>query len=166
MKLLFDQTISRKVFQKKWKISFKHTSLTENFLPAQFTWIYRFFDSRYCSKCCLFELPQALFQLVLYFSNDTASGSLILLSVAISVLSLVLQVLQLRSLAQKESFNSVFDLIQALARGTYIAGVNQIRNNSSSILNVTGKMHRSYSQYTSLSKIRDRRIAKCFFVVW
>ena len=100
------------------------------------------FDSRHCSKCCLFELPQALFQLVLYFSNDTASGSLILLSVAISVLSLVLQVLQLRSLAQKESFNSVFDLIQALARGTYIAGVNQIRNSSSSILNVTRKIHR------------------------
>ena len=59
------------------------------------------------------------------------------MSVAISSISLMLQVLQLRSLSQKESFNSVFDLIQTLARGTYIAGVNQIRNSSSSILNVT-----------------------------
>ena len=141
--LLFDHANDlKRSFSKEMK-SFVQAYFTDRKLFTSSAYLeISLFDSRYCSKCCLFELPQALFQLVLYFSNDTASGSLILLSVAISVLSLVLQVLQLRSLAQKESFNSVFDLIQALARGTYIAGVNQIRNSSSSILNVTGKMHR------------------------
>ena len=94
-----------------------------------------------------FELPQALFQLALLFSNksDETPTSLILLSVGISSLSLLLQVLQLRSLAQKESFDSVFDLIQALARGTYVAGVNQIKNSSSSILNVSQNIHDLFS---------------------
>ena len=90
------------------------------------------------------ELPQALFQLGLLAlnKNENAPTSLILLSVGISSLSLMLQVLQLRSLAQKESFDSVFDLIQALARGSYVAGVNQIKKSSSSILNVTSTIHR------------------------
>ena len=85
-----------------------------------------------------FELPQAIFQLgVLLLDPSDGQVALITLSMSISLASIFLQVLQFRALSQKEAYPSIFALIQDLSNGTFVSGVNQIRNSTSSILNVT-----------------------------
>ena len=85
------------------------------------------------------EFPQALFQLFLVFTGSIDDGGLVALSIAIASTSLFLQIVQLRALAQKESSPSIFSLMGALFRGEFISGVNQIKENTSSVLNVTFK---------------------------
>ena len=58
---------------------------------------------------------------------------LIFLSVSVSTASITLQFLTLRTLAEKEAYPSVFALIGALSKGEFLAGVNQIKKNTSSI---------------------------------
>merc|ERR1719483_1215945 len=84
------------------------------------------------------SLPQAIFQFGVLLSEPSKDQvGLITLSMAISVASIVLQVLQLRTLSLKEAYPSVFVLIQDLSNGTFVSGINKIRNNSSSILNLS-----------------------------
>ena len=84
------------------------------------------------------ELPQALFQLGLLLFGEASNDDkhLIWLSVAISLSSLFLQIIQLRAVAKKESYPSMFSLVVALFRGEFISGVNKIKENTSSVLNV------------------------------
>ena len=85
-----------------------------------------------------YELPQAIFQLGLLIRGKASDDDkqLIGLSVAISLTSLFLQILQLRAVAKRESYPSIFSLVEALFRGTFISGVNKIKENTSSVLNV------------------------------
>ena len=92
-----------------------------------YIWSYHFF--------C--ELPQALFQLSLLCLGKTSDTAIVTLSVGISLSSLFLQIIQLRAVAKKESYPSIFSLVEALSRGDFISGVNKIKENTSSILNVT-----------------------------
>ena len=92
---------------------------------------------RISSTLVFHELPQALFQLALLCIGKTSDTALVSLSVAISLCSLFLQLIQLAAVAKKESYPSIFSLVEALSRGDFISGVNKIRENTSSILNVT-----------------------------
>jgi len=82
------------------------------------------------------SFPQAIFQLFLVFTGSIEDKGLVALSIAIASTSLFLQIVQLRALAQKESYPSIFSLMGALFRGEFISGVNQIKENTSSVLNL------------------------------
>ena len=77
------------------------------------------------NQICLFtstcyELPQSIFQFGLLCLGKTSDTALVSLSVAISLCSLFLQIIQLRAVAKKESYPSIFSLVEALFRGDFI----------------------------------------------